>query len=61
LQSSSAACVLTFVIPVPESVKGTTLTTARDAHRHAAAVLKNVEGWLAEFNEPSIVLFLQEH
>jgi hypothetical protein len=38
--------VLTFVILTPENVKGIMLTTARDAHRHAEAVLKNVEGWL---------------
>jgi hypothetical protein len=31
---------------VLRNVKGTMLTTAKDAQKHAAAVLKNVEGWL---------------
>jgi hypothetical protein len=35
---------------VLRNVRGTILTTAKDAHRHAAAVLKNVEGWPAEFS-----------
>ena len=31
---------------VLRSVKGTMLTTASNANKHVAAVLKNVEGWL---------------
>jgi hypothetical protein len=50
LQSSSAASVLTFAMHAPQNVKGTTLTTAKDARRHATAALKNVEEWLTEFN-----------
>jgi hypothetical protein len=55
LQSNFASCVPTFAMHVLENVTGTTLTTARDARSNAAAVLKNVEGWL---DKSSPVLFL---
>jgi hypothetical protein len=45
MQSSFAICALTSVMLVLRNVKGTMLITARDVHKHAAAVLKNVEGW----------------
>jgi hypothetical protein len=45
LESNSAACAPIFVTPVQGNVKGITLTTASDAHKHVAAVLKNAEGW----------------
>jgi hypothetical protein len=46
LQNSFAASAPIYAMLVPENVKGTMLTTAKDVLRHAAAVLKNVEGWL---------------
>jgi len=46
LQSSFATYAPTSAMHVLRNVKGTMLTTARDAHKHAAAVPKNVEGWL---------------
>ena len=50
-----ATCVLPFVTLVQENAKDIMLTTARDAHKHAAAVPKNVEGWLID--ESSHLLF----
>jgi hypothetical protein len=46
LQSNFATYALTSVMHVLRNVKGTMLIIAKDAHKHAAAVLKNVEGWL---------------
>jgi hypothetical protein len=41
---------------VLRSAKGTMLTIASNAHKHVAAVLKNVEGWLG--NNQAISNFL---
>jgi hypothetical protein len=57
LQNSSASYVLTSVMLVPKNVKDTTLTTARDAHKHAATALKNVEEWQDRLGKKTIPLF----
>ena len=59
LQSNFAICVLTSVMHVLRNVKGTMLTTAKDAHKHAAAVLKNVEGWLGNRTTLIFLIFLE--
>jgi hypothetical protein len=56
LQSSFATYALTSVMHVLKNVKGTMLTTAKDAHKHAAAVLKNVEGWLGNRHSNFLIL-----
>jgi hypothetical protein len=43
---------------VLRNVKGTMLTIAKDAHKHVAAVLKNVEGWLGNKSSHSNFLML---
>ena len=47
MQSSFAICVQTSAMHVLRNVKGIMLITAKDAHKHAAAALKNAEGWLS--------------
>ena len=42
---------------VLRNVKGTMLITARDVHKHAAAVLKNVEGWQDRFRKDHLSTF----
>jgi hypothetical protein len=43
---------------VLRSVSAMMLTTANDAHKHAAAVLKNVEGWLDNRSHSNFLNFL---
>jgi hypothetical protein len=45
LQSSFATYALMSAMRVLRNVNATTLTTASNAHKHVATVLKNVEGW----------------
>jgi hypothetical protein len=52
----NAICAPTYVTLVLRSVKGMMLTTASNAHKHAAAVLKSVEGWCS--NNQAISNFL---
>jgi hypothetical protein len=44
---------------VLRNVKGTMLIIAKDAHKHAAAVLKNVEGWLGNRTTLIFLIFLE--
>jgi hypothetical protein len=41
------------------NVSTTMLTTAKDVHKHAAAVLKNVEGWLGNRTTLIFLIFLE--
>jgi hypothetical protein len=45
LQSNFAAYAQTFVMLAPRNVSTTMLTTAKNAHKHVATALKNVEEW----------------
>jgi hypothetical protein len=42
---------------VLRNVKGTTLTIARDAHKHAAIALRNVEVWHDGLEKPTPFFF----
>jgi hypothetical protein len=42
---------------VLRNVKGTMLIIAKDARKHAAAVLKNVEGWLGNRATPIFLFY----
>jgi hypothetical protein len=44
---------------VPKNAKDTTLTTARDAHKHAATAPKNVEGWQDKLGKKPSIFFLK--
>jgi hypothetical protein len=46
-----------YVMPVPKNVSITTLSTASNAHKHAAAALKNVEEWLDRLGKSHHLLF----
>jgi hypothetical protein len=46
LQNSSAICVPMYVMLALKNVSIMMLTTASNAHKHVATVLKNVERWL---------------
>ena len=49
MQSNFAIYVLTYATLALQNVKDTTLNIVKNVHKHAAAALKNAEGWLAKY------------